>query len=249
MGSGSRTGHSQGDTSSDTPKAFRFQAKYGLLTYAQCGDLDPWLVNAHLGRLGAECIIGRESHKSGGLHLHCFFMFEKKYSTRDCRAFDVGDCHPNIVAGYGTPSAGYDYAIKDGDVVAGGLERPSGNDTSLSGPSGVWARIVLAETRDEFFGLCQDLDPRSLCVNFTSLRAYADWRYRLDRAPYTHPTSLELETDHMPGLSRWAHANLGNCKGGKFPDVRQSRTKGRSAPEGSEWKERNYPLPGGRSQS
>lgn len=228
MEPGGPTGSSEG-----TAKAFRFQAKYGLLTYAQCGELDPFLVVNHLGSLGAECIVGRENHVSGGLHLHCFFMFSRKFSTRNCRAFDVGGFHPNIVAGYGTPEAGFDYATKDGDICGGGLERPSGDEPGLPKSRGVWADIILAETRDEFFELCKDLDPRSLCVNFNSLRAYADWRYRLVPTAYTHPAGIELRTDSMPDLDRWAHANLEYGEGGMyFPDIRQSRMKGRSAPRG-----------------
>ena len=167
---------------------FRFNARYGLLTYAQCDDLDPHAVVVHLGSLGAECIVGRENHRSEGVHLHAFFMFERKFSTRNCRAFDVSGRHPNIVAGYGTPENGWDYATKDGDIVGGGLERPSGGNDRVSRSGSVWSQIVLAETREEFFELCKDLDPRALCVNYTSLKAYADWRYRLDRAPYTHPS-------------------------------------------------------------
>lgn len=196
-------------------RGFRFNAKYALLTYAQCGDLDPWVVNEHLGRLGAECIIGREHHATGGLHLHAFAGWENKFSTRDCRAFDVSGCHPNIVASYGTPEAGWDYATKDGDIVAGGLERPRGSNRSVHGSSQKWHEIVLAETRDEFFELCKSLDPRSLCVNFPSLRAYADWRYRLDRAPYSHPGTIELHTDQVPTLRRWAHENLTNSTRGE----------------------------------
>lgn len=45
---------------------FRFAARFALLTYAQCGDLDPFAVNDHLGSLGAECIVGRENHGDGG---------------------------------------------------------------------------------------------------------------------------------------------------------------------------------------
>ena len=109
---------------------FRFQAKYGLLTYAQCGDLDPFAVVTRLSELGAECIVGREIHEDGGIHLHAFFSFEKKRNLKNERIFDVEGVHPNIQASYGTPEKGYDYAIKDGDVVGGGLERPSGEDTT-----------------------------------------------------------------------------------------------------------------------
>lgn len=77
-----------------------------------------------------------------------------------------------MVKGYGTPEKGYDYAIKDGDVCAGGLERPSRK--GLPEASSKWAEIILAETREEFFETVARLDPRSLCVSFTSLKCYAD---------------------------------------------------------------------------
>ena len=210
---GQKPGHGR-SSEGEKSKEFRFQAKYALLTYAQCGELDPFSIVEHLGSLGAECIIGRENHAAGGLHLHAFVGWERKYSTRNCRAFDVAGHHPNIVASYGTPAAGWDYACKEGDIVAGGLERPSGGNDRVSGSGSVWAQIVLAETREEFFELCKDLDPRALCVNYTSLKAYADWRYRLDRAPYTHPRGLVLHTDGVPALARWAHDNLVNRSGG-----------------------------------
>ena len=47
-----------------------------------------------------------------------------------------------------TPEAAYDYAIKDGDVVAGGLERPSRD--SLASAGSKWAEIIAATTRDQF---------------------------------------------------------------------------------------------------
>lgn len=186
---------------------FLFQAKYGLLTYAQCGGLDPSGVCEHLGRIGAECIIGREDHEDGGVHLHAFFMFEREYRTRDERHFDVGGCHPNVVRGYGTPEKGYDYAIKDGDVVAGGLARPCRDGVSKDG--NVWAELVLAGDREEFFDMCTRLVPRALLCNFTSLRCYADWKYRTDPDEYEHPRSVQLSTSRYPELDSWVQSNLG----------------------------------------
>ena len=55
---------------------FRFAAKHGLLTYSALGsDMDAVeglaiRIVEHIGELGAECIIGRENHLDGGLHLH-----------------------------------------------------------------------------------------------------------------------------------------------------------------------------------
>lgn len=197
------------------PALFRFKGKYGLLTYAQCGDLDPVEVCNHLGELGAECIIGREEHDDGGIHLHCFFMFESQFETRDARCFDVGGRHPNVVKGYGTPEKGYDYAIKDGDVCAGGLERPGRKGLPEAGAK--WAEIILAETREDFFETVARLDPRSLCVNFNSLKCYADWKYRTEREPYSTPRGISIEIGGVEVLSDWVRNNLGGQSvGGKF---------------------------------
>nr|QJB18714.1 MAG: replication-associated protein [Genomoviridae sp.] len=186
---------------------FRFQAKYGLLTYPQCGDLDPWHIVDMLGDLGAECIVGRENHVDGGVHLHAFFMFERKFESRNVRVFDVDGCHPNVVPGYSTPHKGWTYATKDGDIVAGGLECP-GVREEVSGASAKWARILLSESRDEFFEAVARLDPRALCINFGSLRAYADWRYRPTRDPYSTPDGLSFDTSEFPELDQWVQRTL-----------------------------------------
>lgn len=108
----------------------RYQFRYVLLTYAQCGDLDPFEVCNHLASLNAECIIGRESHEDGGTHLHVFADFGTKFRSRNVRIFDVGGYHPNVSPSKGRPGEGWDYATKEGNIVAGGLERPgSGGST------------------------------------------------------------------------------------------------------------------------
>lgn len=193
---------------------FRFAGRYALLTYAQCADLDAFEVVNHLARLGAECIVGREDHADGGVHLHAFVDFGRKFQSRNERVFDVGGRHPNVLRGTRTPEKMYDYAIKDGEVVAGGLERPSG--TGVSETSSVWAKIILAETRDEFFGLISELDPRSMCVNFGSIRSYAEWRYRESRDPYRTPEGVQICTDQVPELNEWVQRNLvGSESGGE----------------------------------
>lgn len=185
---------------------FRFAARYALLTYAQSDDLDEWHVNDHLGQLGAECIIGRENHQDGGIHLHAFVDFGRKFQSRNERIFDVDGRHPNIKIGLRTPEKMWDYATKDGDVVAGGLERPGGEGLSETGKA--WSRIVLAETREEFFALVEELDPRSLCVNFPALRTYAEWKFRPTRDPYISPPGISFSTDQFPELADWVQRTL-----------------------------------------
>ncbi|ANC51606.1 RepA [Sewage associated gemycircularvirus 3] len=202
---------------------FRFAAKYGLLTYAQIGDRDVeefgWRVSDMFGSLGAECIVGRESHGDGGLHIHAFFMFERKFQSRNVRVFDMDGCHPNIVRGYSTPEDGARYAIKEGDVIAGGLDVDS-LGSSVAGSKTVWAQIILAESRDDFFAACAELAPRALLCSFTSLRCYADWKYREDPAPYRHPEDVSFDTSRFPELDRWVQDSLRGAQRGKRCSLR-----------------------------
>lgn len=180
---------------------FNFNARYALLTYSQCGDLDPWAVNNHLAQLRAECIIARETHADGGTHLHCFVDFGQKFRSRRANVFDVDGKHPNVAPTHTTPQAGFDYACKDGDIVAGGLARPDAG--KIARDRSPWHDIVAAESRDEFYKLCMELDPRSLCVSFGSIQKYVDWRYREDPTPYQQPEGITLLHGSIPELCEW----------------------------------------------
>lgn len=185
---------------------YYFQAKYGLLTYAQCGSLDPFQIVDMFAEHGAECIVGREHHTDRGIHLHAFFMFEHKFRSTAVDIFDVAGRHPNVLAGRSTPAKMWDYATKDGDIVGGGLERPSGVEVSRTGS--VWHDIIIAPTRAEFFTLCSRLDPKSLCCSFGSLEKYADWKYRPDPSPYITPAEITFDTSAIYGLDEWVSDNI-----------------------------------------
>uniref|UniRef100_A0A8E7G1T8 Replication-associated protein n=1 Tax=Turdus hortulorum Genomoviridae sp. TaxID=2814995 RepID=A0A8E7G1T8_9VIRU len=203
------------------PRAFKFTGKHVLLTYPQCGTLDPLAVVRLVESTGGRCIIGRELHSDGGIHLHCFVQWELEYTTSDQRKFDVDGCHPNLRKMYRTPKKGRAYAVKDGEIVGGDLtaeDVDDGGDALSSGDSdsrrkSPWADIILAESRDEFFELCARLDPRSLCVGFVGLSKYADWRYRVDRSPYCTPRGVSIEASTVPILSDWVRDNLGPREG------------------------------------
>lgn len=182
---------------------FRFNARYGLLTYAQCGDLDAFKVSNALSALGAECIVARESHSDGGTHLHAFFDFGRKRDFRNQAVFDVDDFHPNISVSRGTPWDGYDYATKEGDIVAGGLERPEPPTPASSKRHDKWVEIVAAPTRTEFFERVRALDPERLVTCFTQLQKYADHEYTTEPEPYRTPTNIGFNTEDYPGLEQW----------------------------------------------
>ena len=192
---------------------FQLNAQYVLLTYSQCGELDPWKINTLLSGLGAECIIGREHHRDQGIHLHAFVDFGRKYRTRNARFADVEDCHPNIQPFGRTPEKGWDYAIKDGDVVAGGLERPVRGE--VSSPGDTWAILANAGSSEEFWGLVRELAPRALLTNFTSLRAYADWNFRPQREQYSTPPEISFDLSGYPELSEWVRDNVSGATVGE----------------------------------
>lgn len=192
---------------------FYCNARYFLVTYSQCGDLCPWTVNNYFGSLGAECIIARELHADRGVHLHVFVDFGRKFRSRAANIFDVADHHPNISPSKGTPEKGYDYAIKDGDVVAGGLERPEPRGTGTGSLADKWARITSAEDRDSFWELCHELDPKATACSFGQLQKYADWKFAEVEPVYESPRGIDFIGSDVDGRDEWLHQS-----GIGFPD-------------------------------
>lgn len=204
--------------------SFLCNARYFLVTYAQCGSLDPHKIVVHFSELGAECIIGRERHSDGGIHLHVFVDFGRKFRSRRTDIFDVDNRHPNIEHSRGTPWKGYDYVIKEGDVVGGGLERPLPTDRSQQSVS-IWSDITGAESPEEFWRLCEELAPRALATNFTSLAKFVEWRFRPIPAPYETPGGFTFVQGDVDGRDEWlsqsgigmGEPRVGTCPCGAKP--------------------------------
>ena len=181
----------------------------------------------HGSNLGAEVIIGRERHVDGGLHYHVFVDFgpDKRWGTRNARSWDIQGQHPNIVRVAQTPWLSYDYAIKEGDVVLGGAERPDPNSSETNRRSGGaepgsraksgtgngedWDYILASETKDEFFIRISERAPKSLVCSYVGVAKYADWKYREVPREYHHPTDWEFSLDSYPDISSWITGNLG----------------------------------------
>lgn len=183
---------------------FDFHCRYGLFTYAQSANLDHWAVLGHFTNLGAECIIAQEDHADGGTHLHVFADWGRRKRFRNQNFADVLGFHPNISPSRGTPAAGWDYATKDGNVIAGGLARPA-DPSSVPKKDQIWDIILDATTREQFFTLARELAPSELAKSFSSLQKYADWRYAAPIATYDGPTRGDSRFDlsRYPELDEW----------------------------------------------
>lgn len=215
------------------PNPVTWKFKYALLTYSQCDGLDPFEIVEKLSQLRLECIIGRELHGDGGLHLHAFVdAGNRVFRSRRVDCFDVGGFHPNVQHVHRTPWLSYDYAIKEGDVVAGAAERPSERAGRVGRAGDAWSEIMAAETRDEFQQLCMDLAPRDFAVAFSSLQRYADWRYRVDHEPYRHPPAIEFNAERVAGVYEWFERSVARrTPGSKLPLF----LNGHAALKGREW--------------
>ncbi len=186
---------------------FKFNARYALLTYAQCGELDPWRVVECFTLLRGECIVAREAHANDGTHLHAFVDFGRQRTFRRPNVFDVDGHHPNISPTHSTPQAGFDYACKDGDIVAGGLARPDGSQAARQPDR--WPHVIAAPDREEFMRRLMEHYPRVMVSSFGSVTKYCDWKYRVDPDPYTTPQGISFDTSNFPQLDEWASTTLG----------------------------------------
>lgn len=184
--------------------SFIVNSRYVLLTYAQCGELDGFRVMEAISLHGGECIVARENHEDGGIHLHVFCDFGRKFRSRKVDVFDVDGVHPNISTSRGTPEMGYDYAIKDGNVICGGLGRPAGKSGTRNGKThDLWTEITCAKSVGEFWELVHALDPKAAACSFGQLSKYADWKFAPHPPNYESPHGIEFVDGELDGRDDW----------------------------------------------
>lgn len=81
-------------------QVFRFEARNAGLTYPQC-QLDEWdfatafFCHGYLGEC-SKVVIGKEHHKDGGTHYHCYVHWSFKVKARGANIFDLEGYHPNV---------------------------------------------------------------------------------------------------------------------------------------------------------
>jgi len=191
------------------PTSFVTNGRYFLVTYAQSGGLDPATVVELFSGLGAKCIVARENHADGGTHLHCFADFGRKFRSRKTDIFDAGGYHANITTSRGTPEKGYDYAVKDGDIVGGDLERPSRVGGAKTHQK--WLEITGASSREEFWELVHMLDPKAAATSFGQLSRYCDWKFTPVPAAYESAPLSSFIGGDVDGRDDWVSQSRIGC--------------------------------------
>lgn len=227
-------------------------AQYAILTYPQCGDLDPFAVVEACASVGAECLVCRETHADGGTHLHTFVDFGRRYTTRRADVFDVCGRHPNIQAPLRDPHAGFDYVIKDGDVVAGGATRPPERENAADKRFDFWTDVCNAGSRDRCLDLIREHQPERLVTNWNNIIAYVNHHFPLVPEPSPAVGGFDFNTTQYPQLDEWADthvdwdSSMGKCciapAGAGAMALRAiSLTLSRPYPSGLAWRRREYP--------
>lgn len=189
--------------------AFRLSCQRVLLTYSrvpQGFDVDS--CRALIELLGPSSYrIGKEHHKDGNVHYHCYVDFGRRFETENSRRFDVEGHHPNILCVRRTPECVWDYAGKDGDVLHEFGLRPTPSRSKRCREED-WAVIRSAPTRDEFFEKGYELAARDFILFGSSCASYADQQYASKKPSYNRPTSMSILWESIPEIRKFVVESL-----------------------------------------
>lgn len=188
--------------------AFRLSAQRILLTYSKPPDgwsVEP--VRDALELLGASYRIGRELHKDGKVHYHCYVDFRRRFETENERRFDSQGHHPNILCIRRTPEYVWDYSGKDAVVLFETAERPTPSRSKRSREED-WALIRAAPTRDEFFTKGYELATRDFVLFGSACKLYADERYTPEKPRYSAASGARILWESVPEIRRFVVESL-----------------------------------------
>jgi len=204
--------------------SFKFQGKYVLLTYAQCGNLAADAVGNMLNTLNADYIIGEEQHQDGGRHLHAFGQWKKAVCYKRADKFDVNGYHPNIkTITYGKPAFMYDYAIKDRKIVGGSCERPIDKaeetrkrkrEDKQKRDEELTKKIRESKSRAEAEQHFEEMLGRQYYLGYNGLKSYLDDRFTVEAPKYETPIGTTTNTEDYPELGEWVKQYVEGWKEG-----------------------------------
>lgn len=184
-------------TTNSAPR-FDLHAKRIFLTYAQCGsttkeELRDFLINDR----GAQWfIIGYETHKDGGKHLHAYIEYTEQKRVRDATYFDFNNVHPNI-QGVKRPKECQEYCVKEGDFIAN-MEIARGKRT--------YGELIKgASTSEEFLVAVEEAFPRDMVLHFDRITNFANHKW----PKYNNEYTTEFSQFVVPeDLVAWMEDNI-----------------------------------------
>jgi len=193
--------------------SFRCKNQRIFLTYSQIGSAwDPQPLIDTLDGLGATHRLGREFHKDGGIHYHCYVDFGRPYEFENCHKFCFGgsaspNCpkggHCNILVIRRTPHFAWDYAGKDGDIISENCPRP----LVVKGQSerkAEWVYCLDAPAENEFYARIKETDPAALCKSSQSIEHCAKRLFRTRKAEtYAGIVGLRFDWRSFPSVAQW----------------------------------------------
>lgn len=196
------------------PNSFRLSCRRVFLTYSQVPDgWNPQSLLDRLEELGAKYRIGRELHQDGGVHYHAYVDFVNKRDFGRADYFDIDGHHPNIRSIWKTPEYVFDYAGKDGDIVACTTERPD----PIKGASArqeAWGPVHSLERSEEVYEAISKIDPRAAILSFPAISQFMDRKEKQFRRskvrPYENPPGLVINWEEYPELRHWVLGSLPN---------------------------------------
>lgn len=146
-----------------------------------------------------------EHPETGGWHIHAYIDGGSNHPViNDSSFLDFCDTHPNILPVRTTPWKSHEYVLKDGNIL---FEEGTAPEAPNKSASDEWALIAEAPTADEFLNRAVKTKPRDSLLHFSSLQAYASWRYRKEPDPYTS-CELICHCEKYPQLTEWVQTYL-----------------------------------------
>lgn len=157
------------------PGAFRLQTQQLFLTYPQfVGDFNLWDIHQHLGEILADhapsyiitdYIIAEENHQDGNRHIHAYIKLDKKCSIASANYLDLWGNHGNY-QGCRSAKAVKEYCTKENNYISNFFQKKA-----------TFGDVLGATSKEEFYQLVAEVDPRGYVYNQKQLDYYADKRF------------------------------------------------------------------------
>lgn len=148
-----------------------------------------------MGLGAAYYCIGRELHGDGSYHFHAYGEWNSTFSSRDIRAFDIAEHHPNIQS-VRSSRAVLGYCTKeDPDYLT---------NMSINGDRKTYRDVCMASNEREYWELVRAVDPRSFVLSHERLEYFARKFYKREREQHSEHRTFSVPRE----LLDWSFTNI-----------------------------------------